>query len=67
MSPVRVSVNAAALPSVTSPSETTVTSGGGTAATAEVGSLVKVARWPSSSVTVTLTLSVAPTSAETGT
>ena len=36
LSPVRVSVNTAALPSVTSPSETTVTEGRGSAAAAEV-------------------------------
>ena len=66
MAPVRLSVNTAGLPSVTSPSEATVTEGRGSAATAEVGALVKVASWPSSSVTVTLTLSVAPASANTG-
>ncbi len=67
MSPVRVSVNTAALPSVTSPSEATVTSGRGSAATAEVAALVIVASWPSSSVTVTRTFSFAPASANTGT
>ena len=43
VSPVRVSVNIAALPSVTSPPEVTVTEGRGSAATAEVGALVNVA------------------------
>ena len=46
-------------------SAATVTTG--SAATAAVGALVKVASWPSLSVTVTRTLSAAPTSANTGT
>ena len=65
VSPVRVIVNSAA----GSPSFTgvflaaTVTEGG----TIAVAALVKVASWPSLSVTVTLTFSVVPPSADTGT